>query len=301
MPGCGSACSSPARAGPENRNRVEQEPGPVPLLLGAVADDLRQRGAVHPLGDQHVVGLGDDAGHEDVGVAGVRRGEGALRVGLQVVVELLGDPVAQLVEQRLDVEAGHQHAEQPAEPAELGEVAEQGLARARVLDLDGDRRGRRARPPGAPGRSRRRPRACRRRLRTSPASPAPSSSASTRCTVPAGSGGADSCSLVSVARYGPGELRRQRRLEDRQRLAELHRPALELAEHLEDLLGGALLDLLRDDLGGAPADPLADPERGAAGEPQRQPGELDAALHAAPRHVIAPVRGRLAHTVILRQ
>jgi hypothetical protein len=54
---------------------------------------------------------------------------------------------------------------------------------------------------------------------------------------------------------GAGQLGRQRRLEDRQRLAELHRPALELAEHPEDLVGGALLDLLRDDLRRLAPDP----------------------------------------------
>ena len=44
----------PGRAGEQEPD--EQQPHPVPLFLGAVADDLRQRGPVHPLRDQHVAG-----------------------------------------------------------------------------------------------------------------------------------------------------------------------------------------------------------------------------------------------------
>src|SRR6185503_19747054 len=40
---------------------------------------------------------------------------------------------------------------------------------------------------------------------------------------------------------GAGDLLRERRLEDGQGLAELHGAALELPEHLEQLVGGALL------------------------------------------------------------
>ena len=69
----------------------------------------------------------------------------------------------------------------------------------------------------------------------------PSSSASTLCTVAAGIGGAASCSLVSVARYGAASSSGSAASKTRQRLAELHRAALELAEDLEQLLGGALL------------------------------------------------------------
>jgi hypothetical protein len=43
----------------------------------------------------------------------------------------------------------------------------------------------------------------------------------------------------------PGYLRGQGSLKDRQRLTELQGPALELAEHAEDLLGRSLLQLLR--------------------------------------------------------
>ena len=59
-------------------------------------------------------------------------------------------------------------------------------------------------------------------------------------------------------------------LEDRQGLAELHRPALELAQHREQLLGGALLQLGGHGVGGAAGQPLAEAERGAPGGPERQ-------------------------------
>ncbi len=42
---------------------------------------------------------------------------------------------------------------------------------------------------------------------------------------------------------GSGDLFRQGRLEDGQRLSELHGPTLELAEHLEQMLCRALLDV----------------------------------------------------------
>jgi hypothetical protein len=67
-----------------------------------------------------------------------------------------------------------------------------------------------------------------------------------------------------------GDLGRQRCLEDRQHLAHLHGAALELAEHLEQLLRGALLDLEGDHLGGPADRPLPHSESGAAGESERQ-------------------------------
>src|SRR6202035_3879711 len=97
-----------------------------------------------------------------------------------------------------------------------------------------------------------------------------------------------------------GELGRQRRLEDRQRLAELHRPALELAKHPEDLVGGASLDLLGDDLRRLAADPPGQPERGPAGEAKRQAGQLRSPRDAVARYVVATARGNLTHAVILR-
>ncbi len=63
---------------------------------------------------------------------------------------------------------------------------------------------------------------------------------------------------------GPGDLLGQRRLEHAQRLAELHRPALELAERPEELLGGPLLDVGQHRLRRRPAQSLAEPERACA-------------------------------------
>ena len=76
-----------------------------------------------------------------------------------------------------------------------------------------------------------------------------------------------------------GELLGQGGLEDAQGLAELHRAALELAEHLEQLLGGAGLHLGGDELGRPAADPLAEPDRRAAGEAEREGRQLRRAGH----------------------
>ena len=56
-----------------------------------------------------------------------------------------------------------------------------------------------------------------------------------------------------------GELRREGGLEDRQGLPELHRAALELAEHAEDLVGRAVLDLGGNELAGRPPSRLPRP------------------------------------------
>ena len=105
----------------------------------------------------------------------------------------------------------------------------------------------------------------------------PKFSTSTACTFSAGSAGACSCSFVSVARYGRGDVLGQGGLEDAHRLADLHRPALELPEHAEHLLGGARLQLGGDGLGRGAADPLADPEGRPARVPDRQGRHLGAA------------------------
>jgi hypothetical protein len=63
-------------------------------------------------------------------------------------------------------------------------------------------------------------------------------------------------------------------LEDRQRLAELHGAALELAEHLEQLLGGARLQLRGDELGGAAAQALAEPIVARPATPSGRPASL---------------------------
>ena len=95
---------------------------------------------------------------------------------------------------------------------------------------------------------------------------------------------------------GPGQIFRQRCLEHAQRLAELHRPAFELAQHAEQLLRGAGLELRGDDLGRATADALAQTDGGAAGDAERESRELDAARDRPLRNVAhtsiaADVRG----------
>ncbi len=76
--------------------------------------------------------------------------------------------------------------------------------------------------------------------------------------------------LLAVGRR---DLLGQRRLEDRDRLAHLHRPALEVAERAEQLLGGALLHLGEHRVGRGAAEPPAHAQRGAAGEAEGQGGE----------------------------
>ncbi len=67
---------------------------------------------------------------------------------------------------------------------------------------------------------------------------------------------------------GSGDLLGHGRLEHRQRLAELHGSALELPQHGEQLLGGALLQFGGDGVGRAAGEPLAQAQRGASGGPQ---------------------------------
>ena len=77
-----------------------------------------------------------------------------------------------------------------------------------------------------------------------------------------------------VLAVGRGQLLGKRRLQHAQRLAELHRAALELAERAEQLLGGALLDLDQHGVGVRPPRRLPKPMAGV----RRTPG-------AAPRDV----------------
>ena len=82
---------------------------------------------------------------------------------------------------------------------------------------------------------------------------------------------------------GAGQLLGEGGLHGGERLAHLHRAALEMAEGGEQLLGGALLDLRGDELGGAATEALAEAERGAAGIGGRQRGETGRPGQAASR------------------
>ncbi len=272
---------------------VEEEPHEqlavvVALLLGAAADDAGQAGrALQPLGDEDLGALGDDVRDHDVGVVAERLGEGPLRLGLELVVELVGRARLHLLDQGLDVDAGHQRCDGAAEPSDLAQVGHQRLAGAGVLHLDRDVR------PVVPAAlvhltdARRRGR--------SAVHPdelvLPVRAQALRDLVADGLGGHRRRSVLQPGQLfaiGAGDLLGQRRLEHAQRLTELHRPALELAEGPEELLGGALLDVGQHRLRGRPAQPFAEPERGAPGVPQRQGRQSRRARRGLARQV--PVR-----------
>ena len=250
-----------------------------------------ERDAVKPFTDEHVVADADHTRDADVRVAGVGGGESLLGGSFQPVIEFLGHPVPQLGEQRLDLQARHERAEKPGEAAQLAQIADQRPARARVLDLDGnlapvvpdgpvhlaDGRGRRrlvvelgeAGPPllahvarehlvHSPGRQRRR-------------------------------------GFLQPGQGGPvrsGDLRGQRGLEYGQRLPELHRAALELAQDPEDLSCRPLLDFQVHQLSWPAAQALAGSQRGPARVPGRQPGQ--------PGRAGDSMAGQIAHDPLLR-
>lgn len=211
----------------------------------------------------------DDVRDHHIRVIGELGGVIALRPGLQGVVQLLRDPVAQFGDERLDVHSGDERAQQPGEPAELGEIREQRLTRARVLHLDGHLP---AVVPDGPVHLADRGRGRRFVLELleeiTPVGPEPF----LQCGVHAlgrhrrrgflqpGEGGA----------VGAGDLLREGGLEDGEGLPDLHGPALELAQGREELLRRPLLQLTGDHLGRPSADPLAEPEGGASGEAQWQ-------------------------------
>ena len=247
-------------------------------------DDPGERLPVEPVGDEHLAGLVNDRGDEEVGIAGVGGRESRLALGLQGIVELFGDPGLQLGDQRLDVEAGHEHPDEAAHPADLVEVGEQRLAGTGILHLDGhgapvhpDRPVHLADRCGGSGLVLERPE--------------PGAPAGTELAGEHGMHGAGRQRRRGLLQPGEclavrtGEVLRQGGLEDRHGLAELHRPALELAEHPEQLLGGAGLDLGRHDLRGSATEPLAQTDRRAPREAQRQTGELDRAGHGTTRQL----------------
>lgn len=247
----------------------EQEPAVeqgrvVAGLLVALADDLGEGGAVHPLADQDVAGLRDDLGDVEVGVVQVGVPEEPLGLGLDRVVELLGHPLLELGEHRLDVQSGHQHAEEPPSRASwlkslISALPTPGYCTFTATARPSCQTARCTCPMDAAAA------AGRRTTRSSRASPRRGTSPAPcgRSPRAAGSG------LLQPGQRGavrPGDLRRQRRLEDREHLAELHRPALELAEHREQLLGGPGLDLHRHGLGRSPEGALPHAEGGAPRE-----------------------------------
>ena len=121
----------PGPDGPGKQEPHVQQANAVAFLAAAVAQDRRERCAGHPFAHEHSIRAGENVGHEDVGVIGVCLREGVLRGRLEPVVELFCNAFAQFLQQRLDIEPGRQHAEQASHAAELTEVGQQRLARAR--------------------------------------------------------------------------------------------------------------------------------------------------------------------------
>ena len=137
---------------------------------------------------------------------------------------------------------GHQRRDRAAEPGDLAQVGHQRLAGAGVLHLDRDVA---AVVPAALVHL-----ADRRRGGRSAVQPdqlvLPVRAEALRDLVADGLGRHRRRGVLQPGQLlavGAGHLLGQRRLEHAQRLTELHRPALELAEGPEQLLGGALLDV----------------------------------------------------------
>ena len=66
--------------------------------------------------------------------------EGAVVLRLELVVELLGDPLADLAADGLDVEAGRKPLDETEDQVQVAKVDLDRFGDARILDLDGDRR-----------------------------------------------------------------------------------------------------------------------------------------------------------------
>ena len=251
----------------------------VAFLAGAVGDHRRQRrGAVHPLGDEHGGARGHDTGHHDARVVGEGVGERLLGLGLQLVVELVGGALLQLAHERQDVDAGEDGGDAAGHQGELPEVAEQGVARPGVLHLDRDLAT--VVPPTAVDLA---DRGRRGRTAVEADQPVPPVGTEVGLDLVAHRLGRHRRRGVlqggQVRAVRRGHVVGEGRLEDRERLAELHRAALELAQGAEQLLGGALLHLDHHGLGRLPAQALAEPQRAATGVPQRQGGEARGARH----------------------
>ncbi len=242
----------------------------ISLLLAAAVDHRRERGrALEPLGDQHLAPDGDHVGDDDVGIVAERLGEGALGLRLEGVVELVGGPRLELLDQRLHLDARDQRPDRAGEPGELSEIGVQGLPGAGVLHLDRDL------TPVAPAAAvhladaggGRRPAVEPDQVVLPGRAEVERDLVADRLGRHRGSGVLEPGELRAVRR---GELVGEGGLEHRHRLPELHRPALELAQGAEQLLGGPLLDLAHHGLGRLAAEALAEPDRVAAGVPERQ-------------------------------
>ena len=111
------------------------------VALGLVERlDLAEAAAVEQVGDEHAAARepGVDLRHVDERVAAVGALDGAVVLGLDLVVELLGDPLAQLAVERLDVEPGREPLDERQQQREVAQVGLDRLGDAGVLELDRD-------------------------------------------------------------------------------------------------------------------------------------------------------------------
>ena len=202
LPGCGSVCSRPHRPGPLTGTAGRAAAASSRCACVPVRRDPGQRRAVEPALHQHPRGGLHDVRHDDLRV--VVEYAAANRCWLRrlvSVVELLGEPVAQLGDERRHREAARDERRGAGGDREGPDVGEDRLADARVLDLDRDvRRRSHARPPGGPGRSRPPPTGCSSNSSKRSRHCGPSSRCSTASVSLHGIPGLDSCSDVSASR-----------------------------------------------------------------------------------------------------
>ena len=111
----------------------------VALVLRQLLE-LLEAAPLDELGDDHLLvrELRDDLGHDDERVPAVDARERALVLRLELVVELLVDPRADLVAHRLGIQARRDHLHEPQDDPEVLHVGADGLRDARVLHLDRD-------------------------------------------------------------------------------------------------------------------------------------------------------------------
>ncbi len=113
--------------------------GPVTALLRK-ALQLLEPGAFDVLADQHPLAreAAEHLGNHDERMATEDPGERALVLGLELVVELLLDPVPDLRADRLRVQPGRDPLREPQDQPEILHVGANGRGHARILDLDRD-------------------------------------------------------------------------------------------------------------------------------------------------------------------
>jgi len=232
-----------------------------------------------------------DAGDHEPGVPGDGLGHPRLRLALEGVVDLFGDPGGQFAGQRHHVQAAGEGGDRRRQALDLAQIALQGGVGTRVLHLDrhrlpGSRQGRAV--DLTDGRRCGRPQFDAGEVRA-PLRPEfgaqhrlePGGRHRWRPVLQAGQ-------LLPV---GGGQILRQHRLEHAQRLAELHRPALELAEDGEQLVCGGLAQRGVHILRGGAENPPAQTHRGPASRTEGQAEQSRAATQGTLRHHLPQVVG----------